>query len=277
MITLYDVQSTLEEKTLSPYVVRLRLVLYYFERSDLDLCTLYIDIRLFLDYRKISYETVWIDFPEVEATAKAVGAPPTMLPKADGTPGYTVPFVTIASPNKPTIALSDSFTIVEYLNKEFPDPTNLLLPSETRVFQKIFSKYLADNILRAAVPFVVPGFVAVQRKEKQAWFIETRKKTLGATLEDVIPVDEANIALAWKKFEAAFDDLAAHLDKGGEGNYRVTGNVSYAEFELVSLLNLIKRLTFEEGWKKRLETRNDGRWAKLMGLPIYKELLPMNL
>lgn len=97
----------------------------------------------------------------------------------------------------------------------------------------------------------------------------------GATFDQIVPQDEASVARLWKSFDAAFDDLAAYLDHAGEGNFRVTGDVSYAELELVSLLNLVKRTSFDEGWK-RLKDRNGGRWAKLLELPVYQELLPVN-
>ena len=86
-------------------------------------------------------------------------------------------------------------------------------------------------------------------------------------------LDEASIKAAWKRLDATFDDLAAHLDKAGEGNYRITGGVSYSEFELVSWLNMARRASYNEVWK-RLASRNRGRWEKLMNLPVYKEILP---
>ncbi|EJD06829.1 uncharacterized protein FOMMEDRAFT_152145 [Fomitiporia mediterranea MF3/22] len=253
IIMLYDAEFNLPEKTLSPFAVRLRIL---------------------LDYKCIPYQNVWIHFPDIEATAKSVGAPPTRI-NADGRPGYTIPFVTIASHDKPTIALSDSAKIVKYIEEAYPDPEGKMLPAGMRVLHSIFSQYLAQNIAGPMFKFVLPGLLRALAPHPRDWLIQTRKSTLGVTIDEMIPKDEKSIAEAWRAVDAAFDDLAAHLDKAGEGNFRITGDVSYVEFELVSILNLLRRTNPDEGWK-RLEILNGDRWAKLMDLPIYKRLLPAN-
>ncbi|EJD06827.1 uncharacterized protein FOMMEDRAFT_144709 [Fomitiporia mediterranea MF3/22] len=253
IITLYDAEFDLPEKTLSPFAIRLRLL---------------------LDYKRIPYQNVWIHFPDIEASAKSVGAPPTRI-NADGRPGYTIPFVTIASRDKPIIALSDSAKIAKYVEEAYPDPEGKMLPAEMRVLYSIFSQYLAQNIAGPMFKFVLPGLLRALAPHSRDWLIQTRKSTLGVTIDEMIPKDEKALTEAWRAFDAAFDELAAYLDKAGEGNFRITGEVSYVEFELVSTLNLLKRTNPDEGWK-RLEARNGGRWAKLMDLPIYKRLLPAN-
>ncbi|KAL5525921.1 hypothetical protein ACEPAG_7259 [Sanghuangporus baumii] len=251
-ITFYDGEFTVKEKTLSPYSIR---------------------IRLLLDYKNIAYEILWIQFPDIEATAKAVGAPPTTM-KADGTPRYTIPFITVAFPDQPAIAISDSARIAQFIEKTYPDHEDKLLPSNARIFQSMFTKYMAEKILGSVVKITTPLVVRALPENNQKWIIETRKSIFGKSIEEIAPQDESSIAEAWMIIEAAFDDLAAHLDTVQEGNFRITGEPSYAEFELVSVLNVVKRLS-PSSWR-RLEGRNGGKWAKLMDLPLYKELLPAN-
>lgn len=230
--------------------------------------------RLVLDYKKINYETVWINFPDIEPTAKALGVAPTKL-KADGTPAYTVPFITVISQDKTILTIADSLKITEYLEKTYPNPDHRLLPAETRVFQSIFTKYLSDVLQPAMGKLMLMPIVRALPAESQEWYLETRDTFYGKGVRESLPKDEASFFEAWKAFEKAFDDLAVQLDAAGEGNFRVTGDVSFSEFELVVLLYLTKRLLYEDGWKGRLESRNGGRWAKLLNLPVYKELLPI--
>ncbi|EJD06830.1 uncharacterized protein FOMMEDRAFT_165518 [Fomitiporia mediterranea MF3/22] len=251
-ITLYDVETNLEGKSLSPYSVT---------------------IRLLLNYKKIPYENVWLGFRDIEATAKAVGASPTKV-NADGNPGYTIPFITVTNNDKQTTAISDSIKIAQYIEEAFPDPEHKLFPAETRVFQSVFSTYLTDKT-RGAYSVVFLRLVNLLLDNDREWFIESRRRIGGRSVEEMVPQDEASMQIAWKNFDAVFDELAAHLDKAGEGNYRITGGVSYSEFELVSFLNLIYRLSFDEAWK-RLKGRNGGRWEKLLNLPVYKDILPVN-
>ncbi|KAL5503989.1 hypothetical protein ACEPAH_8061 [Sanghuangporus vaninii] len=251
-ITLYDVEFTLKEKTLSPYSIRLMLL---------------------LGYKNIAYETVWISFPDVEATAKAVNALPTFT-KADGTPGYTIPFITASFPDKSTIAISDSLRIAQFIETTYPDPEDKIMPSNARVFQSMFTKYMTERIYGSINKISMPLVISALPESAGKWIVATRKNTIGKTVDEIAPQDETSVTEAWKGIEAAFDDLAAHLDSGGEGNFRVTGSASYAEFELVSVLNFVKRLS-PDGWN-RLEVRNGGRWGKLMDLPLYKKLVPAN-
>ncbi|KAL5485863.1 hypothetical protein ACEPAI_6905 [Sanghuangporus weigelae] len=228
-ITLYDVEFTFKENPLSPYSIRLMLLLHY---------------------KNLAYETVWISFPHVEATAKALSAPPTFT-KADGTLGYTIPFVTASFPDKSTIAISDSLRIAQFIDKMYPEPEDKIILSNARVFHSIFTKYMTERIQGSIYKISMP------------FAINALSESAGKCATE-----------AWKVIKTAFDDLAVHLDNGGERNFRVTGNAGYAEFELVSILNLVKRLS-RGGWN-RLRVRNGGRWGKLTDLLLYKKLLPAN-
>ncbi|EJD06831.1 uncharacterized protein FOMMEDRAFT_144711 [Fomitiporia mediterranea MF3/22] len=253
-ITLYDAEFTLEEKTMSPYAVRIRLLLHY---------------------KNIPYDVVWLRFRDVDATAKAVGAAPTRV-MADGSPGYTIPFITTKSVDDQTIAISDSARIAQYIEENFPDSENKLLPAETRFFQSIFSKYLIEKVSTAIYGVALASILDLFPSESdREWYLQTRRNVYGRGIEELVPQDEASIQAAWRRFDTTFDDLAAHLDKAGEGNYRITGGVSYSEFELVSWLNMARRASYDGVWK-RLASRNGGRWEKLMNLPVYKEILPAN-
>ncbi|KAH8115134.1 hypothetical protein DFH11DRAFT_1543820 [Phellopilus nigrolimitatus] len=253
-ITFYETTSLLEERSISPFAVR---------------------IRLLLNYKRIPYQIVRIEYPEIEAVSKSVGAPPTGK-KVDGRPHYTIPFIVVAPPAPAsTFALSDSPTIAAFLEETFPDPDPQHPPAiasaETRVFQSVFRQYLRD-VFMAVFPVMIHAFAS--KLTTPEWFITTRKELFGVSAEQIAPRvgDAEGESAAWTAFENSFDGLAAHLDVLGAGNYRlVKSQVTYSEMEMVSLVFCIKRVTPDTAWKK-LEGRNGGRWPKLLAL--YDEYLP---
>jgi glutathione S-transferase len=220
---------------------------------------------MILTFKKIPYETHWVQFSQVEPTAKAIGAPPTGK-KADGSGHYTVPFITFESKGKPIVAISDSTLIAEYIEKTYPDPENPLFPAQERVLHAIFSAYLKEKLLPNIGPIHAPELAKALLPEEAKWFAESREAVSGKKF--VPPTDEQRGA-ALAKFEAFFDELSAHLDRTGDGNFRVTGGkVTYAEIELVGYIRTCKAIN-GQGWAS-LKTRNGGRFAKLLEIPEYQ-------
>jgi glutathione S-transferase len=71
---------------------------------------------LALNIKGVSYTTVFIEFPDIEARLKAAGVPPNGT-RADGTLIYTLP--ALVDPNTGA-AIADSQNIAEYLDKQYP-------------------------------------------------------------------------------------------------------------------------------------------------------------
>lgn len=68
-------------------------------------------------------------------------------------------------------------------------------------------------------------------------------------MDDLTPHDELSISQTWKNFDATFDKLAPRQCRREE-SFRITDGVSYSEFELVSILNPLKCVSFDEGWRR---------------------------
>lgn len=122
-LVFYDIRSSLplEQCSWTLFILRIRLMLVLPERPQ----TLIRLIRLALNYKQIPYKTVWVEFADVQAVGKRIGATPsTTYP--DGTPRYTLP--TIYDPNTGR-TVSDSVAIAKYLDEQysehrlFPDGT----------------------------------------------------------------------------------------------------------------------------------------------------------
>lgn len=224
--------------------------------------------------KKLPYEIVWVDFPDIKAKAKAVGAPPTRV-NADGSEGYTVPFVVIEAPKSPTpIVLSDSTTIVKYLDETFPDPNVPLFPTETRVLDSIFDHYLSEKVVGPAIRFVFPAIANTLPPHCLQRFKDSRKAAFGVPFEVLAPSDSESRSALRKGLEEAFDGLALLLDAGGKGNHRLNdGKVTFAEIKLAAYLWLIRATDKDEdGAWAILKERNDGRWARVLEVPEYKVL-----
>ncbi|EEB92162.1 hypothetical protein MPER_09371 [Moniliophthora perniciosa FA553] len=88
-----------------------------------------------LGYKGIPFERIWVEMPDIENTCKSIGASPTDK-KPDGSPWYTLPV--IHDPNTGE-TISDSFVIMEYLEKTYPSsPEKALIPPGTTALQKAF-------------------------------------------------------------------------------------------------------------------------------------------
>jgi hypothetical protein len=72
----------------------------------------YTHYRFVLNYKRILYRTIWVEYPDIEPLCKAIGAAPT----AGG--GYTLPV--LRDPNT-GVVVSDSWAIAKHLDAHFPE------------------------------------------------------------------------------------------------------------------------------------------------------------
>lgn len=92
-----------------------------------------------MNIKGIPYKTVWLEYLEIEDTFKKAGIAPTGT--RAGKPLYTCPG--LVDPNTGA-AIADSFTIAEYIEKTYPDPSKpTLFPPGTRTLQVYFQSHLA--------------------------------------------------------------------------------------------------------------------------------------
>jgi hypothetical protein len=73
--------------------------------------------RWTLNYKQLSYKTVWVEYPDIEALSLEIGAEPAHK-RENGDPYYTLPI--IKDPNTDKI-ISDSHNIALYLDETYPE------------------------------------------------------------------------------------------------------------------------------------------------------------
>ena len=228
-----------------------------------------------LNIKKIPFETVWVPLHEVEAKAKEVGAKPTGK-YLSGKPRYTVPFVKIETPGKETIIISDSKNIAEYFDEMVPEPP--LFRKQTAVLDLIAEQYLGEKVIAKLLPvWLVHGGPALDQTAA-AYFVTSRVLINGVPFEKMTPQNTEEMVQAKREMYAALDAYADLLDKAGEGNFRLSPYVSYAEITFVAFLHVFKAVA--EHSRAGAEHKNDwstiaavnaGRWAKLLDVPEYRE------
>ena len=102
-----------------------------------------------MSYKNLLHETRWLQYPEIEPTAIALGAEPTMLNPLTNTPFYTIPFISdpnhLTEDGKPTV-VSDSIKIARYLDEKYPSERTLI-PMGTLALQGFVFEYFVNSVI----------------------------------------------------------------------------------------------------------------------------------
>ncbi|KAF8066529.1 hypothetical protein FPV67DRAFT_1192141 [Lyophyllum atratum] len=213
-------------------------------------------IRFILNYKRLRYRTVWVEFPDVEATLRSIGAPPSSL-RSDGRPIYTLPVIVdpTRNPMTPEI-LANTNHIAEYLEAAYP--ARPVFPEGARAVQTLFVHYIQEVFAKPLLPIMVP------LSHQQLQLRHSAHSSRGVQPQPVY-LSGPQREQAWGAVKEQFDFLAMILDKNagdGDGTVAMGRDVSYADFALCSVLIWIERMAAHDGWA-RVRTWNGGRWHRL--------------
>ncbi|KAI0372258.1 hypothetical protein BV20DRAFT_940572 [Pilatotrama ljubarskyi] len=216
--------------------------------------------RYTLNVKGIPYKTVWVEYPDIEAVLRKIGALPTEH-KADGSPLYTLP--AIYDPNTKT-ALAESAAIVRYLDKTYPD-TPRLIPAGTdalhAAFNQAFRSVLGEDLhysLVAAVANSLPP-------RSEAYFRTTREARFGVKLEELAPPGPKR-EKHWSGVQHAFHTYAQWLETDGTDKLFFTGDkIAYADVTIAAYLVWLRVILGADSkeWAD-LRTWDGGRWGRFM-------------
>ncbi|KAI0700301.1 hypothetical protein BC835DRAFT_444116 [Cytidiella melzeri] len=234
VITLYDIPSTTPQPW-SPNIWRIRFI---------------------LNYKRLPYRTVWIEFSDVEATLRTIGAQPSSV-RSDGRPVYSLPvIVDPLRPNTRPAVLVRAEKIAEYLESTYP--ARPIFPEGSRALQSLFVHYIHEVLAKPLLPILVPLSHQRLPERSQAHFH-------GAGGQPQLAPQERE--QAWRAAKDQFSFLASMMDKNrgdiaADGVVVMGQNVTYADFALCSVLIWIEQVAPRDGWA-RVRTWNDGRWDRL--------------
>ncbi|KAL0571113.1 hypothetical protein V5O48_010845 [Marasmius crinis-equi] len=240
-IHLYDAPSKLSDKAWSPNPWK---------------------IRYALNYMKIPYRTIWVEYPEIAPACIKIGAPPSRM-NPDGSPYYSVP--TIYDPNTGK-AISDSEKIMEYLESTYPSPPERsLVPAGTWPLQLAFIHAIfTPSVILPLLPFAITRSTMILNEVSVPHFLEARKPLFGGrSLAEVEPKGESR-ATEWKKVEEGFGIINSWTAEQ-KGTFLMGDRVIYVDFVVAGLVRWIRLIFGEdsEEWRS-VKTWHGGRWERLV-------------
>ncbi|KAG2417598.1 hypothetical protein HFD88_008817 [Aspergillus terreus] len=202
-------------------------------------------IRLMLNYKRIPYQTVFLEFPDIEPTLKELGIPPS----DSGT--YTVP----AIHHLPTKThIMDSARIADFLESTYPDPA---VPLTSELGRKIEaqSRKVVSTAFGASV---LPREMGILSPRAQEYFRRTREAALGHPLEDLL--DPEREEQAWAAVDGAIREVGElMLTHKAEGPFILGSRPSYTDF-------------FIAGALQSARTVHAGVFERLVRYPGYREV-----
>lgn len=219
--------------------------------------------RYALNFKGLVHKTEWVEYPDIEALCKKIGADSTTT-HADGSPYYTLP--AIFDPNTST-GVADSAAIVRYLDKTYPETPRLIYP-ETDALQRVFDFAFEGLIVPKLGVFMIPLSNSQLNPSSEAYFRRTREAKSGKKLEEWSPAGSELQREHWAALEAALGKLAGFYASGQDGQETVFvmgDRVSYADFIVAGWLVWARRVlgpTSAE-WKT-IASWHDGKWEKLL-------------
>ncbi|KAF7419222.1 hypothetical protein PC9H_001809 [Pleurotus ostreatus] len=240
VITLYDIRAGHSPQPWAPNIWRIRFI---------------------LNYKRLPYRTVWLEFPDVEATLRSINAPPSAV-RNDGRPSYTLPVIVDPVQSPTPRILSNVNNIAEYLESSYP--ARPIFPEGSRALQSLFVHFVQNSFAQPLLPIMVP--LSHQRLPERS-----RDHFFGGPTGYAIPgmsapqLSGSQREQAWNAVKEQFNFLAMILDKNtgdGDGVVVQGHHVSYADFALCSVLIWIARMAPHDEWS-RVRHWNGGRWGKL--------------
>ncbi|KAJ7214203.1 hypothetical protein C8J57DRAFT_1483276 [Mycena rebaudengoi] len=234
-IILYDIPSTLPGKAWSPNTWK---------------------TRYSLNYKGIQYDTVWLEYPEIEGFSKQVGVSPTKY-KPDGRPTYTLPMI-----HDPTTGafVANSMKIAEYLDRTYPD-TPRAIPAGTAAFHRIFEEQ-ASSLLLHILPNYALATAALLNPISEGFFRRNIEEMEGRKLEEMAPEASQEVQI-WQTVGDALGKVDGWIKENGEcSSYLMGDRIAFADIWIAAYLRWIQ-LVMPERWEE-VKLWHDGRWAMLL-------------
>ncbi|KAJ3878857.1 hypothetical protein F5051DRAFT_503002 [Lentinula edodes] len=224
-------------------------------------------VRFILNYKRLPYKTIWVEFADVEATLRSIGAPPSAM-KSDGLPLYTLP-VLVDPTNIPyaPVILSNTNNISEYLESTYPSPA--VFPAGSRALQSLFVHYIQEFFAKPLLPIMVPMSHQHLSDRSQRHLrnypssLSAAYNPQGHSSSHPLPSGPQR-EQAWLAVKEQFDFIDAIMAKNtgdGDGIVVMGREVTYADFALCSVLLWIVRIAPQD-WV-RVRNWNGGRWERL--------------
>ncbi|KAF2120809.1 glutathione S-transferas-like protein [Lophiotrema nucula] len=185
--------------------------------------------RMTLNYKKIDYQTEWVEYPDLQPTLSSYGIPPN----DHNDPSYLVDYTSPAIRFEDGAYAMDSWIIAQELEKRYPSPS---LHLDDPVVEEVRSSIKSvDNPIRGAIIPRVARYLLPDRSRE--YFERTRAVRLGIPLSQF--EKEKGGEQIWEDVKVPAQKFAEVLKRNG-GPFFLGEEVSYADFIFVSFLHFLK-------------------------------------
>ncbi|XP_006456482.1 hypothetical protein AGABI2DRAFT_211471 [Agaricus bisporus var. bisporus H97] len=211
-------------------------------------------MRFTLNYKKLSYKTIALEYPDIESEFIRVGIP-ARYKWPDGRPLYTSPSIIDNSTNT---GIADSYAIAQYLDKAYPDTPKLFPPGTEALQAAFYARY--KEVIDPYYDIFITRVPSILNPRSAEYFIRTRSEECGMCLADIEPKGQDRVE-AWKKVEAAYNTLHGWLSKSS-GPYFMGDTITFADFVVAGTLYAMEVVFGKESqeWQD-IMSWNNGRWA----------------
>lgn len=210
--------------------------------------------RFTLNFKGLPYTTEWVEYPDIAAVCRKLGAQPTST-QQDGTPKYTLPM--IYDPSTEAI-VTESSAIAKYLDKTYPD-TPTLFPEGLNGFQAVSLDTIGPMFAGAFRPFLLSRICGHLNEASAVYFRTTREAAFGKRLEELKTEEQ------WQKVVAALERLRGYYSANGNGRELLLAGdrVTFCDLQVASIFKWAKITCGEdsEDWK-RVMSLHGGHWAR---------------
>ncbi|KAJ5157150.1 uncharacterized protein N7482_008250 [Penicillium canariense] len=189
-------------------------------------------IRLMLNYKRIPYRTIFLEFPDIEPTLKGLGL--------ETQTKYTVPAIHHVATNTYMI---DSIPIAQFLESTYPDPP-VQLTSELGREIEAQASAVVGTVLRTSL---LPREIGILSPRAQEYFRRTREESLGHPLEKLLDKEEDNWNALDDRIRAVGELM---LTNKAEGPFVLGAHPIYTDFFIAGTLQCARMV--DEGVFQRI-------------------------
>ncbi|KAL2817298.1 hypothetical protein BDW59DRAFT_152771 [Aspergillus cavernicola] len=176
-------------------------------------------IRLMLNHKRITYRTIFLEFPDIEPTLKALGLVPSET--ATGSKiKYTVPAIHHTPSNT---YIMESVLVAQFLESTYPIPPVPLTSDLGREIETI-SRGVVGPIFRVSV---MPREIGILSVRAQEYFRRTREAQLGHGLEELLLQEEERWNGVEDSMRAVGELMQTHK---ADGPFVLGARPSYTDF-----------------------------------------------
>jgi glutathione S-transferase len=207
--------------------------------ADIKLCS---KIRYALNYKKIKYTDVFLDFPEIPANHQSIGISPHVK-------GSQITDYTVAAIKHGNAAIQNGPQIIDYLEELCPLPSVYPGPGTKTLSQAIYNLFAATGLMSitkfvcpricltltlAAIRVIFPTFSGFLTDSGGAYFNESRSRMFGYDIQKCITDEERREHE--QKLVGSIKGFAPLLE-AEEGPFFAGCNPCYGDFEIVAYLS----------------------------------------